>query len=468
MVCFTLLVILWLAPASQPANSLVQEARSDFHAGKYLQARGLLLQALKTDSQNPALWRYLALTDARLNQIDRAISDFRMSLRLDPNNAQTCFGLGLLYRLKGSRAQAIAMYQNGLKLDPSDPQANRHYALILMSAAKYREAIPPLEKSVKADPHDSVAHSELVQCYVKSHLAQAAESEVHQFLALPGTSADAQMELAKTLAADKTPELEQEVLRHTILTAPDSAEAHAMLGTLLANQRHFDEAGQQLWDAVKLSPDSPRYALEFAGTLILWKRYAAALKFLMLVKDRFGNLPEYQYKLGLAYNGLREYPQAIDIFQSLARRHPNLAMVQYSLGNCYYSQSAFTKAEEYYQHAIQLNAHNALFYSAMGELLRKETPPRTNEAILNLQKALQLNPAATEARFHLALCFEDQREFTKALPLLQQVVRDQPGLLSAHIVLARTYYQLKRRADGDREMAVIAQLQDSTQRKPVR
>ncbi|MGH9432041.1 MAG: tetratricopeptide repeat protein [Terriglobia bacterium] len=462
MMCAIVMLILTLAQAHQPVHSLVQKAQSDFQAGNYGEARGLLLQALKGDSQNPALWRYLALTDARLNQVDQAIADFQKALHLEPRNAQNYFGLGLLDLLKGNSGQALAMYRKGLSLDPDDLAANQHYASLLMSAGRDGEALQPLQKWAQIDCRDPAVHIALIQCYVKSKMTQAGDLEIHKFLALRNLPTAQQLELAKSLEEDKEPSLEAEVLRHITKVSPHSAEAHAMLGAELANQHRFPEAGQELWDAVKQSPDSPQYSMEFAGTLLLWKRYPAALKFLTLVKDRFGKLPEYQYKLGLAYFGLSEYPQAIATLQPLAQQHPNLEMVQYSLGNCYYSEGEFSKAERHYQRAIQLNPRNALFYGAMGQLLRKESPPRFDEAILNLEKALQLDPSRTQARFRLALCFEDQREFAKAVPLLQQVVREQPNLLAAHIALARTYYRLKRIPEGDREKAIVTRLQNQT------
>ncbi|MGH7869866.1 MAG: tetratricopeptide repeat protein, partial [Candidatus Dormibacteraceae bacterium] len=316
----------------------------------------------------------------------------------------------------------------------------------------------PLQSWVERDNGDPAARIALVQCYVKSRMAQAADSETRKFLALPRASTAQKLQLAKSLDHDKAANLEQEVLRNAVSTSPDSAQAHAMLGTLLANEHHFEEAGQQLWDAAKLSPDSPQYSMQFAATLLLWKRYSTALKFLMLVKDRFGNLPEYQYKLALTYYDLAEYPRAIARLERLAQRSPNLEMVQYYLGNCYYSQGDFATAERYYRRAIQLDPHNAVFYAAMGQLLRKVIPPRTDEAIEALQKALKLDPSNSEAQLYLALCFEGKKEFAQAVPVLQQAIHEQPGLVAAHVALARAYYRLNRTSEGDRERAIIARL----------
>jgi len=41
---------------------------------------------------------------------------------------------------------------------------------------------------------------------------------------------------------------------------------------------------------------------------------------------------------------------------------------------------------------------------------------------------------------------------------LEKVVKQSPQFLEAHVSLAQAYYRLKRKADGDRERAVVQKL----------
>ncbi len=58
-------------------ESLARQARDDFQAARYAAARDKLREALKRSPSNPALWSYLGLAEAQLNDLDSAIADFQ-------------------------------------------------------------------------------------------------------------------------------------------------------------------------------------------------------------------------------------------------------------------------------------------------------------------------------------------------------------------------------------------------------
>jgi len=59
-------------------------------------------------------------------------------------------------------------------------------------------------------------------------------------------------------------------------------------------------------------------------------------------------------------------------------------------------------------------------------------------------------------------------EMDRACATLEKVVKQSPQFLEAHVSLAQVYYRLKRKADGDRERAIVQKLkaeQDAKQPK---
>jgi hypothetical protein len=51
--------------------------------------------------------------------------------------------------------------------------------------------------------------------------------------------------------------------------------------------------------------------------------------------------------------------------------------------------------------------------------------------------------------------------------LLESVTKQAPQFVEAHVTLATVYYRLKRKADGDRERAVVEKLnQEAQARQP--
>ena len=123
----------------------------------------------------------------------------------------------------------------------------------------------------------------------------------------------------------------------------------------------------------------------------------------------------------------------------------------------------FTQSKKEFARAIELNPKNASYYAALAQLLRKESDDKTDEAILNLQKALALDPSDALSKQELALCYEKKRNYAQAEQLLEEVVRQAPDLVSAHVALSRIYYRQHKKDEGDREKKIVARLEGQQQ-----
>jgi Tfp pilus assembly protein PilF len=56
-------------------------------------------------------------------------------------------------------------------------------------------------------------------------------------------------------------------------------------------------------------------------------------------------------------------------------------------------------------------------------------------------------------------------EADRARELLEALVADTPAYIDAHVLLATTYYRLKRKDDGDRERQIVEKLTAEAQAK---
>src|SRR5262249_51911735 len=154
----------------------------------------------------------------------------------------------------------------------------------------------------------------------------------------------------------------QRVLENALGTTPDSADAHGQLGLLLNKANQFRAAAKELERAVQLAPDSATYALAFAEALLLSNEPFRAVHLLTEVRVRFETLPEFGYKLALAYYSLNQYTKAIAELEHLSNRYPNLDLVPYFLGNSYAAMADVGNAETFYKRAVDLNPTNASYY----------------------------------------------------------------------------------------------------------
>jgi tetratricopeptide (TPR) repeat protein len=459
----SLAFIVALAQGASSPGPVVRQAQEDLKQGNYAAACQKLEKSIRTSPRNPSLWFLLGLGRSQLKEFDPAIEAFRKVIEIDSRYAPAYFNLGLLYGYKDDLNQALRMYRRGLEIEPGDLGGNQNYAYLLIRSQKYEEAIAPLRRLKAANQSDLSIRSSLVECLVKSGRKTDARDEVLEFLTIDGAAENEKFDLARVLVENGALDSAQLILEHLVASSPESADARGKLGLVLARKDEFEKAARELRMAVHLAPDSAEYAIGYAEVLLLWGQSPTALQFLTGVKDRFGSLPEFQYKLALAYYSLHQFPQAISVLEDLGRQHPEYDLVQFFLGNSYMAAGDLRAAEIRYRKAIELNPGRASNYSPLGQLLRKQGGDSTDEAIILLQTALKLNSTDIQTKLELALCYEGKRRLQESQDLLEQVTHAQPDHYQAHVALARVYYRQGKKTEGDLERAIVTRIETAKQ-----
>jgi tetratricopeptide (TPR) repeat protein len=143
----------------------------------------------------------------RAGDADKAISEYREALKLNPNNFQAHYRLGfLLYNVTKEYEQGMAHYAKAIRINPDDPRINYDLGMALGHQGKHDQAIGYLSASAKR---------------------------------MPG-----KLDLQYNLA-----------------------DVRYNLGLLLFHQRRFKEAAANLSEAVHLEPKKPDFHYKLALTL---------------------------------------------------------------------------------------------------------------------------------------------------------------------------------------------------------
>jgi cytochrome c-type biogenesis protein CcmH/NrfG len=93
---------------------------------------------------------------------------------------------------------------------------------------------------------------------------------------------------------------------------------------------------------------------------------------------------------------------------------------------------------------------------------------RVDDAEKALNKAHQVRPDDLEVMFQLARVARARQRFDEAMRLLERVVAAKPDHTRAHVLLAQTYFHLKRTAEGNREREIVRRLNAEEQARHVK
>ena len=118
--------------------------------------------------------------------IERAESNFRKAITLEPNNEESRCGLSLYYRIMGDFERMILHSGVAVKIAPISPSALQIHAESLSILQKYDEAISLYNKILELDPLYRSAVEGLALVHIGKKNYKVAESYFHKYFKMVG------------------------------------------------------------------------------------------------------------------------------------------------------------------------------------------------------------------------------------------------------------------------------------------
>ena len=129
-------------------SALLAQIGATYLAGHQFQAAKEYFQRSLAIKQDPAVLNQSAFVAYSLGDVDGAIVTLNRALKLEPNNRNALFYVGMLeWREKSDPKGAVAAWQRLLKAHPDDPE--RAQVEQLIARAKMHADMPPAAKTEK-------------------------------------------------------------------------------------------------------------------------------------------------------------------------------------------------------------------------------------------------------------------------------------------------------------------------------
>jgi superkiller protein 3 len=338
---------------------------------------------------------------------------------------------GIQLHRQGRLAEAVEAYRLFLKQHPKSLPAQSNLAVALANLGRLDEAITEYEKALALDPSSTPVKMNLAIAYYKQQRIPEAGR------LLDGLhSADSNNEQVLLLYAD-----------------------------CLFRMGQYDEVAQRLKPFVDSHADH-RAANYLLGMAFLRKNQPAeGQRYIDRVMKAAGQA-EALYLVGASQYEAGDYPAARETLAKAVAMNPELPGI-----HTYFAQSLVETgdadgAKRSFAEALKRNPTDFEANLRYGALLRVES--RTAEAAPYLRAAEKLNPNSVALQYQLATLDLESNLPREALPRLEKIVAANPTYLEARIALARAYYRLKRKEEGDRERENIRKLEAQIQRKEVK
>ena len=316
---------------------------------------------------------------------------------------------------------AIREYRAYLKQVPHNVMARSNLGAALSRAGRYEEAIAEYKLALEREPGSLPIRVNLALAYYKTaQISSAAEYLATVVKQQPSNRqavfllADCDLRLGenKKVIELLTP-LEKE--------SPDDKALIYLLGTALIRDEQ-PKRGQLLVDRILRDGDSAEARLLLGTTKMNAREFAEALVDLQKAVELNPQLPDVFSYYGLALLATGDMAGAANAFRKELESNPNDFVGNLQLGVVY------------------------------------KQDQRYDEARLSFDRALRVRPGDPGVRYQLATLDLLAGNLQQACSKLEQLTKESPQFVEAHVSLATVYYRLKRKTDGDKERALVLKL----------
>jgi tetratricopeptide (TPR) repeat protein len=321
----------------------------------------------------------------------------------------------------GDLQGAVRSYLAILATHPARVDVRSNLGAAYSALGRYEDAIEQYKRALVIDVANYPIRFNLALAYYKAAWFAEAAAELEGLLA--SAPASQQTLNARLVLADAQVRLGEykkviQALSPMAESDPSNRTLAYLLGSALIGDGQLQK-GQEIIDRLFRHEDSAEAHLLMASILLL-------------ADDAQGALKESQ--------------RAIEL-------NPKLPGVQAWHGRVLMRLGDTDKAKIAFKNELASNSNDFDSNLYLGMLLRHDR--LIDEALSHLRHAVQLRPREQYARYHLAAAYAAAGKPNDALPLLEGVVKEHGDFVEARVLLASVYYRLNRKADGDREKALI-------------
>lgn len=329
---FLLLLALQLPDA---ARALEQE--------KYAEAVPLLEKALAADPADYRARFNLAFALTQLQRDQEAIQQYAKVVEQQPDLVPSRLNLGILLLRQKQPAQAAPHLEFAVEKKPQDFRARFYLAEALLGAGHDERAAAAYRQALELDPKSASAAMGLGRALARAGQLDAAQEQYQNAIQLDPEFRDAFLELAELLEQKQQPAQALSLYLEFLKTKPDAVAVRERAGVLLLQQKRYDEAIQQLEEAVKQNPTAANQAALAQG-YVMTKQPAKALPLLRAAATAEPASAELRFRLGTALLETGDWTGAAKEFFVVVEKQPNNPEAWNGIGFALYRAENFPGA----------------------------------------------------------------------------------------------------------------------------
>jgi tetratricopeptide (TPR) repeat protein len=376
------------------------------------------------------------------NVLKLAIEQYEQIVKIEPDNVDDHLLLGRLYRLNNDLQKAETELKTAVKLDPDSEEAVTTLSLLYSDEGDTTHALQVLS-SVPDTGRSAKLYAALGATYEQRKDYKSAIDAYKHAIQLDRDNLDAIRGLAENLLNDGQIDAALDQYKVIADANPDDAQTYLRISEIYRRQGKYDDALESLKKAEAMVPDALEVPYNMAVVYEAQARYDEAAKILLdLLKktekadnsysqsDR-NNRGIFIERLGMVYRDQENYPAAVEAFRKML-----------TVGGDDNTRTGYQDIIDTYRDA-------------------KQWPQATAVA----KEAVQKLPDDRELRMVLDAQLADTGDPEKPLADVRSLLKGTPEDRDVYLRLSIMYTRLKRWSDAEEALNKAEQLSTKAEDK---
>jgi tetratricopeptide (TPR) repeat protein len=328
--------------------------------------------ASRAASSNSSMQDLVATGSRALQQGDNETAEraFRQALEQHPNSIELLNNLAISLARQEKNDEAISLYERALKLKPGDPVTRRNIGVAYFRAHRYKDAYPFLEYFSNTTPSFQALDLTGLDLFALDRYREASAYLERALQLQPNDLPTLDMLGKAYWRANDYPNVTR-VFTRIMAVNPNSAEAHFMLGLAYDQMSQEDNALKEFQAALAADPTYPGVHTNLG--LLDWRAHdleRAAVEFQQEL-SRYPTDPVANCTMGKILSQQSKPERALPYFEAAIKANPRYEEALLELGQAQLTLDQPAKAVETLKRAIEVDPNSVGAHFVLGTALGK-------------------------------------------------------------------------------------------------
>ncbi len=345
--------------------------------------------------------------------------------------------------------EAIISFKNALNKNPNYFEARFQLAKAYYAVGKLEAAGKELEKVRRLNPSSREVKIEMARVMVYTGKPDDALREIADYLGDDATDSEALEIAGWAHAVKKDYSVATALLKRAVASGGEHSSAPLSLAAVEVLTGNTQEAETQLAQILTKEPANRKALYLLADIQIRRKNSAQALQTFDRIIQANPRDIEAQYRKGLLYIENGEFDHALAVSQAMIKQSPKRAEGDRLRGFVLFDKQQFNDAIATLQKSLLVQPDVSAYYILGLSLYQRNEP---EQAINQLQKALELRPSFALARIYLSMSLLKKNRVDDAVTEVKKVLAEDDDNAFAHNVLGSAYLAKGNYTEGIAEL----------------